>query len=53
MLLPFFRQVCLYVGYCDDDVVFCREYIFFEKFYWLDELFAFGVVLMGEIVFLS
>ena len=25
---------------------------FFENFYWLDELFAIGVVLIGEIVFL-
>lgn len=28
----------------------CREK-YFEKFYWLDELFAFGVVLISEIVF--
>ena len=37
---------------CDAHVVFCREdYIFFEKFYWLDDLFAFGVVYISEIVF--
>ena len=30
---------------------FVGRIIFFEKFYWLDELFAFGVVYIGEIVF--
>lgn len=51
--LPYFIQICFHAGGCDSDVVFCRKDYFLENFYWLIELFAFGVVLISEIVFLS
>ena len=43
---------CHNAGGCDEDVVLSGG-LFFRKFYWLYELFAFGVVLISEIVFLS
>ena len=51
-IFPYFIQICFHAGGCGAGVVFCREdYIFLKKFYWLDELFAFGIVLISEIVF--
>ena len=47
-----FECTCHNAGGCDEDVVLSGV-LFLENFYWLDELFACGVVLIGEIVFLS
>ena len=46
-----FECTCHNAGGCDEDVVLSGV-LFLENFYWLDELFAFSVVKISEIVFL-